>query len=379
MLLDFDAEEKLIDEEMHWASKSESEVASDTKRALRKLDDKRKDLDSQMQDLQQRRDNLIDIIEGRVRPSLVDLPEEEAQDFRTKLRLRVKGVRGIAIERAREDLIPVEEDIEKTEERIERLKAETKPANEKGSKALKALADLGRSIREQRRLLRRARSAVEGISRTTDVFGSYNPYLLTRKTLEEVMISRRKLERKEASVQKRREEIAGVEQRVRDVKEELNSVLGEAYEASLMPLIFKDGRSPRGRRFVQNELTLQDVESLDLSSKIAHHKSMGRRADRFSPVLWEHRNFISQSLRRIARLCELRVYTDRLLKIASNMESAARTSLRAKVETHDQILNSAEGCGEVLDLLSTYLEMKEATLRKKRKVEKTLDRFRSNL
>lgn len=364
---------------MHWASEQESQVSSERKRTLRGLEEERRTLNSELEDLQKQTDHLLAIIEGKVKPSAVDLPEEEAADFRTKLRLRVKGVRGIAIEKARADLIPIEGKIEGIEGKLEGLEERSAATENRSAEALKAVERVGEAIRRQRDALRELRRVSDEISGVTGLLGWQNPYLLFRKSLEEIMIASRKLDGKHASVGKRRQEIREYEDRIAGIKGELESALGEAYEGSFMPLIFKDGRSPMGKRYLQDELTLKEVTSLDIPGKISRHKTMGRRADRLSTALRNHRLLIEDSLIQIARLCELRMYTTKMLGRASKMEKATLAILETKIALHHRIMTWAEECGKVGDMHVRYLTARnEASDAKKHTIEK-VSLFRSDL
>lgn len=379
MLLDFNGEEKRLEKELHWATESDSRVGSEMKKALRRQDERKKNLESILHNLQTRREHLLGIIAGSIRPSAVDLPDMEADDFRTRLRLRMKGVRGIAIEKAKEEIVPLEEEIEKTEKAIQRVQDKVKPIEKRKAEGVKAFSELVKSIREQRSTLRHASSTSGEISDMTNLFGWYNPYLLARKGLEEVMIAGHKLDQQIFSLKRREEEIADLDKQIEGMKKELKAPLGEAYDVSLMPIVFKDGRSPRGKRFLKNELTVDDVESLDLPNKISHPKTLKRKADRFSSVLWNHRNFILESLLQIGHLCQLRVYYLRLLAMTRNDEKVVRESLDVKIQILHRIIKAAENCGKLAELISTYMEKKEEGIRKKEHATGILERVRSNL
>jgi hypothetical protein len=378
-LLDFEEEEGRVDQEMHWATQSDSEIASEVKRALRRLDDKKKDLDSSIQDQRDRKDHLLAIIEGRIKPAAVDLPEEQAADFKTKLRLRVKGVRGIAIEKAREDLPPVEEKIEGMERKAQGLEAKMEVTEERGAGASRDLTELIEAIKQQRILLRRASSLQREISGTISLFGWRNPYSLAEKCFQEGLIARRRLERQTFSLRMRKEEVADLTSRIQKVKGELKSTLGDAYEGSLIPIVFKEGRSPQGRRFMQDELTLSDVRSLDLVDKISHHKATGRKADRLSSVLLDHRTYISDSLLGIASLCQQRAYAERLARVTAAKERAANALLEEKMEVFHQILAVGESCRELGQLTRSYVEADREMGPVKERAVATLGEARSDL
>lgn len=377
--LDFEKEEETIERDIRWATEEESRVISEAKRALRRLDDRRKTLESELEDLQQKNEHLLGIIEGKIKPSAVDLPQEEADDFKTKLRLRIKGVRGIAIEKAKEDLIPLDEKITKLEGKIERLNAKAKPVEEKMSKTTEALGNFERVLREQRSYLRKTRSAHEDVGRMTGIFGWYNPYLLERKVLEEISLSRWRLESKRRSVNLRKEEIVTLENGIKGIKDELRSSLGEAYELSFIPIVFKSGRSPEGKRFERNEITLRDVDNLDVKGKIAHHKSLGRKADRLSSVVAERTFFILESLHRIGRLCEERVYNIGILERSRTVEKIAKSQLQAKVRMGSQVLAIAENCRLLFGQTDDYLEKKESVAASRERAEEILGQIRSDL
>jgi len=354
VLLDFQREEEQLEEDIHWAAETGSRVLSDLRKSTRKLKDRIKGLKAELEVLEARRDYLQGIIDGRIRPSAVDLPEEEADGFMTKLRLRVKGVRGIAVEKAKDEIGPLEERIEGIERRIRSADEGTKPLEKKISEADKVFSELAESLRTQRSLLRKASAMYNEIAATTDIFGWYNPYVLARKSFEEAEISRRKLAAKTFSVERLEREIEGLEEKANGLKKELRSVLGEAYDASLMHIVFKDGRSPTGRRFLQNELTVGDVESLDIMNKLSHSKTVARKADRLSSVLWNHRNFILESLLRMGHVCELKLYDLRLLELAQKSREAARRLHSRRIELFHRIISAAESCGRLDQALSDY-------------------------
>jgi len=377
--LDFDEEEETIERDIRWATEEESRVISEAKRALRRLDDRRRTLETELEDLQQQNEHLLGIIEGKIKPSAVDLPQEEADDFKTKLRLRIKGVRGIAIEKAKEDLIPLDEKITKLEGRLEGLNAKAKPVEERISETTVALGNLERILREQRSYLRKTRSAHEDVANMTGTFGWYNPYDLERKVLEEISLSRWRLKSKRRSVTLREEEIVSIESSIKDVKDELRSALGEAYELSFIPIVFKSGRSPEGKRFERNEITVRDVDNLDVKGKIAHHKSLGRKADRLSSVVAERTYFILESLHRIGRLCEERVYNLGILERSRTVEKIAQRQLQAKVQMGSRVLAIAENCTLLSGQTEDYLEKKGSVAASRERAQEILGRIRSDL
>jgi archaellum component FlaC len=379
LLLDYDEEEDKIEKDLKWANESEGRIQSDSKRALRKLDDRIKALESELQGLQSQSEHLLGIIEGRIKPSAVDLPEEEANDFRTKLRLRVKGVRGIAIEKAKDDLIPLEEKIEKVEGKLDRIKAKTTPVEDKVSKTLRALQNLEKLLREQRSLLRKTRSAHEDVERMTGLFGWYNPYLLSRKALGEVSLSRWRLKNKTKSVKNRREEVESLEDQIAEIKDDLRSTLGEAYEVSFLPIVFKSGKSPEGKRFDRNELTIHDVDNLDIKGKIAHHKSLGRKADRLSSLVAERTYFIIDALHRMARLCEQRVYKLKIIELSLVIERVAERQLERKIQTCHHIIGVADSCNSQAMRVGAYLEKRGMVEDGRKRAEENLAGIRSDL
>ena len=136
MPLDFEEEGRRTEDELHWAIQQEDTVNRESRRALREIDENRKSISAEMDNLEQQEEQLLGIIEGKIKPSAVDLPQEEAQDFKTKLRLRVKGVRGIAIEKARNDLVPIEERIEALRTRTKGLDSKAEALESATAKAL---------------------------------------------------------------------------------------------------------------------------------------------------------------------------------------------------------------------------------------------------
>jgi hypothetical protein len=377
--LDYAEEEDEIERDLKWATESDSRIQSESKRAIRRLDDRRKALESELKDLNSHSDHLLGIIEGRIKPSAVDLPEEEANDFKTKLRLRVKGVRGIAIEKAKDDLIPLEEKIEKVEGRLDRLNAKASPVEEKMSKTKKAFQDLEKLLREQRTHLRRTRSAHQDVERMTGTFGWYNPYVLSRKALDEVSLSRWRLKNKANSVKKREEEVGSLENQISEIKDDLRSTLGEAYEVSFLPIVFKSGRSPEGKRFDQNELTVHDVDNLDIKGKIAHHKSLGRKADRLSSLVSERTYFIIDALHRMANLCEQRVYKLGIIERSHIIERVAARQLERKIETCHRILTMADSCMTLSTQVGEYMEKRGLAEDGRERAEGILADIRSDL
>ncbi|MBU7004089.1 MAG: hypothetical protein HXS50_00885 [Theionarchaea archaeon] len=379
MQLDYAEEEDRIERDLKWATESEGRIQSESKRALRRLDERRKAVESELKDLQSKSEHLLGIIDGRIKPSAVDLPEEEANDFRTKLRLRVKGVRGIAIEKAKDDLIPLEERIEKVEDRLDGLNAKASPVEEKMSKTKKALQDLEILLREQRTLLRETRSAHEDVEKMTGIFGWYNPYALSRKALDEVSLSRWRFKNKAKSVMKRGEEVESLENQISEIKDDLRSTLGEAYEVSFLPIVFKSGRSPEGKRFDRDELTIHDVDNLDIKGKIAHHKSLGRKADRLSSLVAERTYFIIDALHRMAHLCEQRVYKLEIVERSRIIERVAARQLERKIEVCNRILNMAESCMTLSTQVGEYLEKRAMVEVGRERAEVTLAEIRSDL
>ncbi len=378
-MLNIREEEEGIEASLQWAIESESRIGSDSKKSLRKLDERKKALTSELEELRSEAQRLEDIIRGRTRPSAVDLPAEEAEDFKTKLRLKIKGVRGVAIEKAKEDLLAVREGIHEVDESMGNLSAEGERIRKKQSEARSALADLMGAIRSQRSLIRKIASTESRISSMTHLFGYYEPYALGRKIFDEIRLTRARLAGYCQSVEKRRLEVLDLERQIEALKDELRSALGEAYEASFIPIVFKDGTSPEGRRFLQNELTLADVESLGLASKIQHPKFVHRKADRLSSAVWDRRLFISEELIRMARLCELKRDATHLLSLSKRHSECAQKILEAKVQLLDTVLAVAESCAELEQLESSYQGLRQESAAKKERALGAVQAFGSDL
>ncbi len=379
MPFDFEKEGRRIEKELHWAIQQEDRVNHEARKALREIEENRRSVSAEMEDLQQREEQLLGIIEGKIKPSAVDLPQEEAQDFKTKLRLRVKGVRGIAVDKARDDLVPVEERIERLRTRIRGLDSKAKALKDRTSETLGELGELQQAIRRHRGVLRHLRSEYESFSEMVALFGWYNPSELSRKSFQEIRLSTEILRAKRFSVQRRGEEIAQIEKEIDDIKKGLERTLGEAYEAAFIPVVLKEGKSPRGRRYLQNELAIGDINTMDLAGKIKRHKATSRKAERLSSVLLNHIVFVEESMRRIARLCELRLYTIRLRELARAYERAARQSLGAKCDLHRRIISGAGLCSKLKTLEADFRDGNADMENRKERVDGILDRFRSDL
>ena len=378
-MLDVDGEERRIDEEIRWAAESDSRLDSDLKSALRKLDDDRKGIESELHDLKDRRDYLVQVIKGKIRPGAVDLPEDEAQNIGTKIRLRLKGVRGLAIEKARDELGPLEEKIETAEGKIASIEERADRLRKGQSEAKARLAELMEPLRNQRTLIRQISSITGELSALVSAFGWYNPYTLGRKCLDEVLVTMRSLLRLSFSVQRRSHEICELDRSITDLKAKLKSVLGEAYEGSLIPIVFKDGASPEGKKFLENELTCEDIKSLNLSSKISHPKTARGKADRLRSILWENRSLISESLAQMGHMAELKLHARHLLEASRTNSQVAQKILGSKIELFAQVVGAAEGCLALRGLASSYEEQsREAGLRKERAVV-AADEFGSDL
>ncbi len=379
MPLDFEEEGRRTEDELHWAIQQEDTVNRESRRALREIDENRKSISAEMDDLEQQEEQLLGIIEGKIKPSAVDLPQEEAQDFKTKLRLRVKGVRGIAIEKARNDLVPIEERIEALRTRTKGLDSKAEALESATAEVLEALAGLQQAIKHQRGIIRTLRSETERLSGLVALFGWYDLEKLSRKSFHEIRLSTTILRAKHQSVGKRSEDIAGIEKGIDEAKKDLRSTLGEAYEAAFIPVVLKDGKSPRGRRYLQNELTRGDLTNMDLAGKITRHKATSRKADRLSSVILNNLPIVEESMQRVARLCELRLYTIRLRELAGAYERAARESLERKSEMHRRILSGGAICTNLqaleAELSTSGRELQQA----KERAEGTLNRFRSDL
>jgi len=377
--LDFEEEGRRTEDELHWAIQQEDTVNRESRRALREIDENRKSISAEMDDLEQQEEQLLGIIEGKIKPSAVDLPQEEAQDFKTKLRLRVKGVRGIAIEKARNDLVPIEERIEALRTRTRGLDSKAEALESVTAEALEALAGLQQVIKHQRGIIRTLRSETERLSGLVALFGWYDLEKLSRKSFQEIRLSTTILRAKRQSVGKRGEDIAGIEKGIDEAKKDLRSTLGEAYEAAFIPVVLKDGKSPRGRRYLQNELTRGDLTNMDLAGKITRHKATSRKADRLSSVILNHLLIVEESMQRIARLCELRLYTIRLRELASAYERAALESLESKSEMHRRILSGGAICTNLQALEAELSSSARELQQEKERAKVTLNRFRSDL
>lgn len=366
-MIDLECEERSIEEQIRWVTESDSRVDSEAKSALRKLEDQRKDLESELHELKDRSDYLMEVIEGKIRPGAVDLPEDEAQNIGTKIRLRLKGVRGLAIDRARDELGPLEEKIETTEGRIADIGERVEKLRNRQSEAKARLAELTESLRDRRTLIRQTSSITCNLSAVTSVFGWYNPYLLGRKCLDEIMITMQSLFRHKFSAQRRSQEISELDRSIAELKANLKSVLGDAYEGSLIPIVFKDGASPEGKKFLEDELTCEDVKSLNLSSKISHPKTAHGKADRLRSILWDNRSLISESLAQMGHLVELKLKARQLLEASGGHVQATQRILDSKTQLFAQVMGAPEGCLEIQTLCSAYEERSmQAAARKER-------------
>jgi len=378
-LIDPDREELRIEEDMRWAGETDSRVSSDAKAALRKLQDARKELESELQKLKDRRDYLVGVVEGKIKPGVIDLPADEAQNIGTKIKLRLKGVRGLAIEKARDELGSLEDKIRSAQAKMSEIDDSTAGLRDRQSEAKARLAELTETLKAQRAIIRQVSMINQNISAMVSTFGWFNPYLLGRKCLDEMLITRGNLLRAKRSIQKRSEEISELDHKITLIKARLKSVLGEAYDGCLIPIVFKGGSSPEGKKFLDNDLTGEDIKSLNLSSKLSHPKTISGRADRLRSILWDRRFLISESLTEIGHLGELKAYARRLLQSARCKARIAQRVLDSKQETFAQVLDVAEGCLALRGLAAAYDEQSREAARRRERAVVAVDRFRSDL
>ncbi len=378
-MFDLDGEERSIEGEIRWAAESNSRVDSEAKSALRKLEDGRKELESEVHELKDRSDYLMEVIEGKIRPGAVDLPEDEAQNIGTKIRLRLKGVRGLAIEKARDELGPLEDKIKTTEGKITDIEERAEKLRKRKTEAKARIAELMESLRNQRALIRQISSITCNLSDVVSVFGWYNPYLLGRKCVDEIMVTMQSLFRHTFSMQRRSQEINELDRSIGQLKANLKSVLGEAYEGSLIPIVFKDGASPEGKKFLENELTCEDVKSLNLSSKISHPKTAHGKADRLRSILWEHRDLISESLAQMGHLAGLKLQARHLLEASRGNVQAAQRILDSKTQLFAQVIGAPEGFLQIRGLASAYDEQSREAAGRKERALVAIDAFGSDL
>jgi hypothetical protein len=379
LLIDFESEERKLREDIHWATELEDQVTSRARSRVRNLDDQRKDLESHLEELNNQKEHLTDIIEGRVKPRAVDLPETQADDFKTKLRLRIKGVRGIAIERAENDLIPLQEEIDEANRKIDGLESESNRLQEKIGKYRDMLENFADKTKAQRSLLRRAENGSDRIRALVGLFGWFDPSILSRKIFDEGVVATAQLNRKDLTVERLEDKVRDLDDRADEVKENLRDSLGEAYDLSLIPLVFKDGRNPEGERYLRNQITVNDVRSLDLINKISNPKSGDRKADRLSPVLMEHLPLIQEALVETATICELKAEEERLLDQAKGAQEAAGRSLRRKTDLFNEMVDCLDTCGALQSLVSDYLNLEKDRQQSKDRIMRKVEPAGSNL
>ncbi len=371
-MLDFDAEEQKLQKDIHWATKLEDRLASRAKSRIRNLDDQKEDLESKLNDLKSQRDHMMDIIKGRIRPTAVDLPEKEADDLMTKLRLRIKGVKGIAKEKAEKDIIPVERDIEKAERKIKGLESESERLEERLSEHKQSLSEFARKAKDQRTLLRSISSGYQQIQEMNTIFNWPDPFLILKQVFDESLLFRAQLNRKDTSLKKAENRIDEIESEIVEEKKDLEDSLGEAYERSLMPIVFKNGRSPEGKRFLQNRITIHDVQSLDLISKLTNPKSGDRKADRLSSTLLRNVDLIEGSLLRLAALCQLLMKEKNIRDQAKETRDSVRKSLDRSTDLFNWLIDCAHICQSMQELVLDYLKVEEDRVKEKERITSTL-------
>jgi len=378
-LIDVDRERRRLEQEETSISRQIAQSQSSLRRAIHSLNSEIKAENSALEALEKQEAELVEIIEGRFVPSAVDLPSHEADDIRTKLRLRIKGVKGLAIEKAREDIVGVRQNIDRSKQRI-RVLEERKKLLERHLEVLNSHQEaLTSLLKKSRALLREVSSILDSIQSTVRVFGWFDPYVLLRKGLQELSLSRSRLSSLALSRKKRMDEISAVEREIERAKEEIRSALGEAYQDAFMPIVFKNGRSPLGERYLRNELTHLDIESLDLESKIRSSKSLGRKADRLSSVLWDRRGFLERMLQAIAHLCELRMYKLQILRHTESLIERVEKVVSSKSETCGMILALPDSIARLNSLSSQYLDLAEQLVSSSSAVRDAVEEIRSDL